>query len=634
MSPFFTFGHFRVSPRSGSYYNKRKRLNAEVIPVFSPFFQFLSRSFYIKMILVMLASSLIPLTVLSYISVRVSSSTVEKQVNRLNAQLVNQVVDRVELTMTRFRELSEQYSRMSSIQDALVSPSARYFEEVERKKELISVLSGASAIIGNVEGLRVYSAVTGEILSSDDAPAPIDSSPYKPLIDAYLKSGKTGLFLDKHTLPGLPELEQSTFYISRIPYFQYEDLKGVLLISMNNKEYLRQIQSIQLGSKGSMSLVTGDGHSIATTSKLTGSGNDDRIAGIMAHWESLQRPLQFRMNDSLISVKQTATFDRWVVISEIPAEELSESTVIIRKTVTYFLILLVLLGALSVVGFGYRLYRPLQAVKRQVDAIKMGKFDARVAHYANNEIGDLGRMLNAMAVRIQELLSDLHESEDLKRRLEIRALQSQINPHFMYNTLNTIRMFAMLKDYERINTLMGRLVSLLRYSMENIEQTVPLRQELDYLQDYVALLNMRYECQISLEVEVQAPLKRLLIPKLGLQPLIENAVFHGILPAKTSEGKISIRVFASDADAGIVIEIRDDGIGMEQPDLDRLKVHLQREEISDNIGLQNVCMRMRLTFGKATQTELDGAPGEGLTIRFWLDRESARLKEAQGDEEV
>lgn len=109
-------------------------------------------------------------------------------------RLVNQVVDRIELTMTRLRELSEQYSRISSIQSALVSPSAQYFEEVVRKKDLISVLSGASAIIGNVEGLQVYSAVTGEVLSSTEAPAMLEESPYRPLIEAYLASGRPNLF--------------------------------------------------------------------------------------------------------------------------------------------------------------------------------------------------------------------------------------------------------------------------------------------------------------------------------------------------------------------------------------------------------------------------------------------------------
>ncbi|NQX47417.1 histidine kinase [Paenibacillus tritici] len=593
----------------------------------SPFFSFLRRSFYIKMIVVMFAISVIPLIVLSFISVSVSSTTVEQQVNRLNAQLVNQVVDRIELTMTRLRELSEQYSRISSIQGALVSPSAQYFEEVVRKKDLISVLSSASAIIGNVEGLQVYSAVTGEVLSSTEAPATLEASPYRPLIEAYLASGRPNLFLDKHSLPELAILNSSTYYISRVPFDLYKDLKGVLLISMSNSQYQQQIENIQLGSKGSISLLTEDGLSIATTSKLEKQEDTQRVQEILKRWKELNRPDQFAAGSSIVSVKQTSTYDKWIVLSEIPSKELTASAEIIRRTVTYFLVLLALLGALCVVGFGYQLYRPLQAVKRQVDALKKGHFDARVTHFANNEIGDLGRMLNTMAVRIQDLLADLHDSEDLKRKLEIRALQSQINPHFMYNTLNTIRMFAMMKDYEKINSLMGRLVALLRYSMENFEQTVQLQQELDYLADYVGLLNMRYKCQIHLEAEIEEPLRGMQIPKLSLQPLIENSVFHGILPRKATEGHITVRVFSSPGGSHIILEVKDDGTGLEEAELKKLQLHLQQEESTENIGLQNVWMRMKLLFGSGTQILLSSTPGEGLIIRMLLPSETVLIRE-------
>lgn len=338
----------------------------------SPFFSFLRRSFYIKMIVVMFAISVVPLIVLSFISVSVSSTTVEQQVNRLNAQLVNQVVDRIELTMTRLRELSEQYSRISSIQSALVSPSAQYFEEVVRKKDLISVLSGASAIIGNVEGLQVYSAVTGEVLSSTEAPAMLEESPYRPLIEAYLASGRPNLFLDKHSLPELAILHSSTYYISRVPFDLYKDLKGVLLISMNNSQYQQQIENIQLGSEGSISLLTEDGLTIATTSKLEKQADTQRVQEILKRWKELKRPDQFAAGSSIVSVKQTSTYDKWIVLSEIPSKELTASAEIIRRTVTYFLLILVCLGALCVIGFGYQLYRPLQAVKRQVDALKKG----------------------------------------------------------------------------------------------------------------------------------------------------------------------------------------------------------------------------------------------------------------------
>lgn len=236
-------------------------------------------------------------------------------------------------------------------------------------------------------------------------------------------------------------------------------------------------------------------------------------------------------------------------------------------------------------------------------------------------------MLNTMAVRIQDLVADLHDSEDLKRKLEIRALQSQINPHFMYNTLNTIRMFAMMKDYEKINSLMGRLVALLRYSMENFEQTVQLRLELDYLADYVGLLNMRYKCQIRLESSIEEPLQSMQIPKLSLQPLIENSVFHGILPRKTPEGHISIRVFTDTRKNYIILEITDDGIGLAEAELKKLQLHLLHEESTENIGLQNVWLRMKLLFGGDAQILLSSAPGEGLTIRIMLPSENVLVKE-------
>lgn len=196
----------------------------------------------------------------------------------------------------------------------------------------------------------------------------------------------------------------------------------------------------------------------------------------------------------------------------------------------------------------------------------------------------------------------------------------------MYNTLNTIRMFALMKDYDKINMLMGRLVALLRYSMENFEQTVPLEKELDYLTDYVGLLNIRYKCQVHLLFEVEEPLQRMFIPKLSLQPLIENAIFHGILPKKLNEGHITIHAFNDVTAKQIILEIIDDGIGVEDNKLTQLQLHLQREEITESIGLLNVWMRMKLLFGTGAHIELN-SDGDGLTIRIALPLETVMIKE-------
>lgn len=572
------------------------------------------------MIAIMVALSIIPLVALSYVSISISGTTVKEQMNQLNSQLVKQAIDRIELSMERLQELIGQYSRMPGIPDALIPPAEHYYEDVVRKRELISLLSTTSAVIGNVKGMLVYSAASGEVLSSSDIPATLEASPYRPLIEALLSSGKAGLFLDKDTLPLHTALEETTYYVGRIPLNPYEELKGALVIAINNTEYGRHIQNVELGS-GSISLLTPGGATIATTSKLEKNEDALRIERLLDRWATLGKPDQFTMGTSIISVEQTSTYDRWIVVSEIPSAELAKNADMIRQTVTYVLILLILFGSLTIAGFGYRLYRPLRAMKRQVAAFKSGRFEASSEAYANNEIGELGRMLNTMAIRIQELLAEQQHSENLKRRLEIRALQSQINPHFMYNTLNTIRMFAILKDYDRINALMGRLVSMLRYSMENENQYVPLQEELDYLADYIELINMRYKAPIVLLTEVETHLANLPIPRLSLQPLIENAVFHGILPKKMENGRIKVRV-AFHPDLGCpLIEVEDDGQGMSEMELDKLRTRLQRDERVEGIGLQNVWLRFRLMFGRGAKVELSSMPGTGTTITFILASE-------------
>ncbi|WP_141504059.1 cache domain-containing sensor histidine kinase [Paenibacillus luteus] len=588
----------------------------------SPFIHFLTKSFYVKMIAIMVVLSIIPLVALSYVSISISGTTVKEQVNQLNSQLVKQAIDRIELSMERLQEIIGQYSRMPGIPNALIPPSELYSKDVVRKRELISLLSTTSAVIGNLKGMMVYSAASGEVLSSSDIPATLEASPYKPLIEALLSSGKAGLFLDKDTLPLHTALEETTYYVGRIPLNPYEEVKGALVIAINNTEYGRQIQNVELGS-GSISLLTPGGATIATTSKLEKSEDELRIERLLDRWHTLGKPDQFSIGTSIISVEQTSTYDRWIVVSEIPSAELAKNADMIRQTVTYVLILLILFGSLTIAGFGYRLYRPLRAMKRQVAAFKSGRFEASSEVYANNEIGELGRMLNTMAIRIQELLAEQQHSENLKRRLEIRALQSQINPHFMYNTLNTIRMFAILKDYDRINALMGRLVSMLRYSMENENQYVPLQEELSYLSDYIELINMRYKDQVVLLTEVEVNLAKLPIPRLSLQPLIENAVFHGILPKKIEEGRIIVRV-AFHPDLGCpLIEVEDDGQGMSEKEVEKLRARLQRDERVEGIGLQNVWLRFRFMFGRAARVELHSKLGAGTTIRFTLASEQA-----------
>ncbi|WP_168122436.1 sensor histidine kinase [Paenibacillus sp. HB172176] len=594
--------------------------------MFAEFMSFLKKSFYLRLIALMLALSIIPLIALSRVSVSVSNKTVEKQVNQLNTQLVHHISSQIEENMLRIQQISLEYASFPSVLNAL-KPYASYFSEVLMKRDLLTTLNTAAVVNGTLKEMQLYTKATEEILSSKSVPVQYAASLQKPLIDYFLASGKTSLFLDKDAALDSELLLDTTYYLIRIPYDSSVAPKGVLMISMDNSFFLRMISGIDLGSEGSISLVTPEANVVASTSRLSLDENRERIHQIAEEWRSRGKPDQFTLDNAIISIHESDTYDRWILLSQIPLEQLTESTSVINSTVSYFLFILIGAGIILVILLGYYMYRPLQAVKRQMKAIMKGEFDARYPYYTENEIGELGFMLNVMGSRLHRSMDELKEGEQLKRKLEIRALQSQINPHFMYNTVNTIRMFAFLKDYDKINKIMGSFLALLRYSMENADQYVTLDEEIRYTGDYLSLLELRYECRFHLDADISPELRNWQIPKLILQPLVENAVFHGIIPAKSSAGTIAIRAKRLTESNQVLLEIADNGKGLEEQALLQLQMKLSRHEIRENIGLMNTVIRMQLAFGSDIACSIDSKPGQGLSVQFLLPAHKILLKE-------
>jgi two-component system sensor histidine kinase YesM len=213
----------------------------------------------------------------------------------------------------------------------------------------------------------------------------------------------------------------------------------------------------------------------------------------------------------------------------------------------------------------------------------------------------------------------LKETENAKRKQEIRALQAQINPHFLYNCLNSISMFAMLRDYGKIREMMVSLLSLLRYSMEHLEQTVALKRELDYLGHYTRMMQLRYSRPFRLEIEVDPALDSMKIPKLLLQPLMENALFHGVLASEPGrEGLIRVAAGYADDGRSVQLLVADNGAGMEPGRLKRIRTLLSEPSNPDNIGLRNVWERLKLVFGPQASLDIESEAGTGTTIRISL----------------
>ncbi|MDF2871509.1 MAG: histidine kinase internal region [Anaerocolumna sp.] len=234
-----------------------------------------------------------------------------------------------------------------------------------------------------------------------------------------------------------------------------------------------------------------------------------------------------------------------------------------------------------------------------VHSVQKGDLDIRILESGSDEFGELGLQINKMLDRINQLMGDNIKRELLVKDSEIRALQNQINAHFIYNVLESIKMMAEVEEKYPIADAVTALGKLLRYSMKWVSKNVTVREEIDYIKNYLALINLRFDYEIYLSLNMPEPIYDQEIPKMSLQPIIENAIYHGI---EEMAEDTSIYVKGILYENYCVIEITDSGKGMTEEETIKLQKKIEGEieatgSSGNGIGLKNVQDRIKISFG-------------------------------------
>jgi sensor histidine kinase YesM len=256
--------------------------------------------------------------------------------------------------------------------------------------------------------------------------------------------------------------------------------------------------------------------------------------------------------------------------------------------------------------------------------LSKGRFDLQIKVETNDEISFLAKTFDRMRININNLIleiknkaqleHELQESKILLQESQFRSLQSQINPHFLFNTLNTLSKKAYLEGSEETSDLLVSVAGLLRYNLKRIDRAVTLQEEVIVLQQYMDIQKARFTERLKLQMEIDEACLNLRIPALTLQPIIENAVIHAIEPQEDG-GTIWFRI--TDADEWVTIEIEDDGAGMPEH---KMKQILEEEEVSPNdghstgIGFSNVVKRLRLFYGNEDVIDIVSSMGNGTKV--------------------
>lgn len=359
--------------------------------------------------------------------------------------------------------------------------------------------------------------------------------------------------------------------------------------------------------------------------ELTGNDNGNEIIVVTADGERIaslhERQEDREENDRLVAElleagEDRGTFDRKMhgsdskvtyatharsgitVVEILNLDTLKNDRLMLLQTVILIFAACLFIGFILSYIFGNQVRKPIDRLVRHINRIAEGDFTQDPAIESGDEIGTIGKVVNDMTGQIDQLMRQRLEDEKEKGSLELKMLQAQINPHFLYNTLDSIKWIAVIQKNSGIVKAVTALSGLLKNMAKGFHEKVTLKKELEFVEDYVTIEKLKYVELFDLKIQMDDPnLMRAKIVKLTLQPLVENAIFSGIEPSGKN-GTILIHIYSMDGLLYLVV--RDDGVGIAQEKLERLLENTEKlkGDRMSSIGIANVDRRIKLTYGE------------------------------------
>lgn len=349
----------------------------------------------------------------------------------------------------------------------------------------------------------------------------------------------------------------------------------------------------------------------------------------------------FQGEKRLITVK-TVSYTGWKIVSVVPMSAFNMGLYGTR----IFVIMLMALSMLTVIILNQlvsaRIAKPLQKLNESVKEWESGNLNPDIYVGGSMEVEHLGKTLRSTVDQIRQLMHDILYEQEEKRKSELDALQSQINPHFLYNTLDSIVWMIEGERYEDAVFMITQLASLFRISLSRGKTIISVEDEIKHAKNYMNIQKIRYKNSFEIHFAIEEDILRCCTVKLVVQPLLENAIYYGV-ECMDGEGEIEVRGYRREKD--IYIEVRDNGLGMPPSTVEQLLTDNNRvRKHGSGVGLINVHNRIRLRFGNPYGLEIESCPDEGTAVRIHLPYiaysqeavellEGGKIKELKGENE-
>ena len=383
-------------------------------------------------------------------------------------------------------------------------------------------------------------------------------------------------------------------------------VNGLLIMNLKTDYFVNQIQNVKISPHGLLALVSTDK---AIFSKKVKENNDIGTDGL----NFLRRNsgnngifnIKSKNGEKLFVVFNTISANHWVLAAIVPESDIMAKASQIKYISLAIIILLLFISSVTATWFANNISNPIRFLSRQVERFEQGDINVDFTIQEKNEIGVLARGLSRLRESVTTLLRQLKEEQEKKRQMELLALQSQITPHFLYNTLGSIKHLIDMNDNGRASQMVRALIKFYMIGISKGKEMITVREELEHVKNYLLIQKMRYNKDFDFYFQIDDQILDCFIVKLTLQPLVENSIYHGI---KSIRGRGTIRISGWKEENSVLLEVYDDGPGIPKETLQNLVKSVYQQEVDQNpitFGLRNVHQRLALHFGKSYGIQIE-----------------------------
>lgn len=549
-----------------------------------------------------------PLLFVGTISYIKSSSILQKKISISNLNTVKQTGNNIEFILKNVHDFSLYLFQNDTVKEFLKLPPETQYKTIQQKRslvirELLYLLNSKNYIqsvyLSGFNGLTIETKGSQEQLNED-----ILNNTKK------LRGAPYWLF---HTITRYDNSKINVLSIVRVINDIDNITKALGILKINiSEDAIAKIYANddQFSKQGHYYIINKDNMIISSLNK------DELMSPISP---AIIKPeignkkygyYQVKLNnDDYLITYYDLDYIGYKLINLVPLKELLIENIVIKKVTIYSMFLSTLICLIFILLFYYKVLHPLNQVRNVMQELENGNFDIRLNIKGYNEIAVLGKTFNKMSARLQELMEQVYLEKVKQKEAELKALQAQVNPHFLYNTLDTIYWMSRMENAQETSDLVKALARLFRLSLNKGNEFTTVKKELEHLESYLTIQKKRYSGLITFTIDLDEKVLNCKVVKLVLQPLVENAIYHGI---EKNGGKGTVNVIIKKQGRYLIYEITDDGQGANVSELNRLLTEVGEE--NRGFGIKNVNDRIKLYFGDDCGLTFFSTPGKGTTV--------------------